>query len=404
MAYLSIVLVVSFPCNIRGTVSAPEQQKLSILLQLYGFTWVLLVFSTAILRSAEIGSTYFITAWNVCALLGCIVALVEGMSSIGGFEAETEVGSEHHAYVEGTQYQAISTEEDADDQQSSHRIEEDHEPTETTPLVSREPLPPCQEQSVMGWWILQLLLVVPLPVILVSHIVVAILGATCQTLTDGNSPALSKSGSNVLFKVGLFTMYFLLRSSIQPCFTLRSPTRIAHIPIQHQHSSGAHPSRVCHLRTLDHIYLGRFPVLTSSTAQNLFRPNRELNYVRDRDRTREDSAHWTQAILGQPYHTGAPIGIRQVCGMLQRPGQTRPADVRMGSRCGDGTLAWRNEHAQRWHRDTMGILPGESYRIAQREDYRSGSKHAVLHPRVHQPTHFRIQRRRGWRQGSPEGL
>lgn len=203
LAYLSTVLVVSFPCNVCCTALAPEQQKLSILLQLYGFTWVLLVFSTAVLRNAEIGSTYFITAWNVCVLLACIVGLVEAMTSAPGFEAETEVGSEHATYAGGARYQAISTEEDAEGPQPSHRIIEDSEPTETTPLVPREhsrtPTPPPGEgQGAIGWWILQLLLVVPFPVILVFHISVILLGATNQTLTDGNSPASSKSTLNVL--------------------------------------------------------------------------------------------------------------------------------------------------------------------------------------------------------------
>ena len=209
LVYLSTVLVLSFPCNVRGTILAPEQQKLSILLQLYGLTWALLVFSTVVLRSAEIGSTYFITAWNVCAFLGCVVGLVEATTSAPGFEAETEVGYESHTYVEGARYQAISTEEDADGQQSSSRVVEDPEPTETTPLVSREhsrpPTPPDEGQGAIGWWILQLLLVVPFPVILVFHISVMLLGAMSQTLTDGNSAASSKSSLNVPSKVGLLT-------------------------------------------------------------------------------------------------------------------------------------------------------------------------------------------------------
>ena len=211
LAYLSTVLVVSLTCNIRGTTFAPEQQKLSILLQLYAFTWVLLVFSTVVLRSADIGSTYFITFWNACALLGCVVGLVEGMTSARGFEVEAEDGSESHTYVGSARYQAISTEEDGDEQHSLSRTVEDPEPTETTPLVSREhlrpPTPPADEgHGAIGWWILQLLLVVPFPVILVFHISVTFLGAANQTLIDGNSPAFSKSPLNIAFDVRLLTM------------------------------------------------------------------------------------------------------------------------------------------------------------------------------------------------------
>lgn len=215
LAYLSTVLVVSIPCNIRGTVFAPEQQKLSILLQLYAFTWVLLVFSTIVLRSAEIGSTYFITFWNACALLGCVVGLVEAMTNAGNFEEEAEFESESRTYVGSPRYQAISTEEDADGQQPSSRPVEDLEPTETTPLVPREHLrpltpPPDEGHGAIGWWILQLLLVVPFPVILVFHISVMFLGAVNQTLIDGNSPALSKSPLDIAFEDCLLTMLLSL--------------------------------------------------------------------------------------------------------------------------------------------------------------------------------------------------
>lgn len=222
LAYLPTVLVVSFPCNVHATVLAPEEQKLSILLQNYGFTWVLLVFSTAVLRSAEIGSTYFITAWNACALLGCVVGLVEATARVHDSEAETEVENESAAYAGGGRYQAISTDEDANGQQSSPRIVEDPEPTETTPLVLREhlhppPPPPSEGQGAIGWWILQLLLVVPLPVILVFHISVIVLGASNQTLTDGNSAASSKFTLSASFKV------VLLITSLSPTFQRTAP-------------------------------------------------------------------------------------------------------------------------------------------------------------------------------------
>ncbi|KAG8220441.1 hypothetical protein J3R82DRAFT_3135 [Butyriboletus roseoflavus] len=103
-----------------------------------------------------------------------------------GFEVESGAGNESHTYVEGARYQAISTEEDANGQQSSPRIVEDPEPAETTPLVPREHLrpptpPPSEGQGAIGWWILQLLL-----------------RAMNQTLTDGNSPALTYGAVSLL--------------------------------------------------------------------------------------------------------------------------------------------------------------------------------------------------------------
>lgn len=272
LAYLSTVLVVSFPCNLRGTVLVPEQQRLSLLLQTYSFTWALLVFSTVVLRSAEIGSTYFITAWNACALLGCIVGLVEAMTSAPGFEAENGAGPENHTWG-GIRYQAISTEEEASGQQSS-RIVEDPEPTETTPLVQREHVhsmaPPDERQGAIGWWILQLLLVIPLPVILVFHISVMVLTAMNQTLTDGNNPVLGKSALNVHPRSS--------RSqpcSIQQCVCHCSPACSAHVAIQHQHPSMVHTPRARHIRTFDCVCMDCIPFLTRSTAQNILCSNRE---------------------------------------------------------------------------------------------------------------------------------
>ncbi|KIJ15630.1 hypothetical protein PAXINDRAFT_176502 [Paxillus involutus ATCC 200175] len=192
LAYLTTVLVLTFPLNKYGIVPAPEQQKLSILSQTYIFTWILLVFSTVLVRKIAIGGTYFITAWNAVVLLGSIVAYVEGMTSARGFEPEHDTEPEGQRYARGIRYEAVRTDEPTNGRQTPGRIVEDPEPTEITPLVRRErPLPPRpagEEQGAIGWWILQLLLVVPLPVILIFHIAIQLLGAMNQTLTDGNDP------------------------------------------------------------------------------------------------------------------------------------------------------------------------------------------------------------------------
>ena len=71
--------------------------------------------------------------------------------------------------------------------------------TETTPLIGQrrlgwssakaEGLGDAEDGSGAPiWWILQLALVVPVPLILVSHIAVVSMGALCQTLADGSSP------------------------------------------------------------------------------------------------------------------------------------------------------------------------------------------------------------------------
>ncbi|KIJ66081.1 hypothetical protein HYDPIDRAFT_110222 [Hydnomerulius pinastri MD-312] len=201
LAYLTSVLVLTFPLNKHGILPVPEQQKLSILLQTYIFTWILLVFSTVVLRQAEIGSTYFVTAWNAVVLLGSIVACVEGMTGARGFEPASVTEPEGQRYVRGMRYEVVPTDDPSNGQQAP-RIVEDAEPTEITPLVRRDrPLPPRpaeEEQGAIGWWILQLLLVVPLPAILVFHIAIMLLGAMNQALTDGNSAVSTYSAISIL--------------------------------------------------------------------------------------------------------------------------------------------------------------------------------------------------------------
>ena len=49
-----------------------------------------------------------------------------------------------------------------------------------------------EEGGTIWWWILQLLIVMPFPMILVSHVGVLMVGAVSQTLTDGSTPIIGK--------------------------------------------------------------------------------------------------------------------------------------------------------------------------------------------------------------------
>ncbi|KAG1719757.1 hypothetical protein EDB19DRAFT_2044953 [Suillus lakei] len=190
LAYLTTVLALTFPLTKNGVVPAPEQQKLSVLLHQYVLTWALLVYTTSVVT---LGGTYFITAWNAVVLLGAVLACVEGMTGARGYENEEEIERQRR-YVRGVHYDAVGTAENGhQDSENGHQrvdIIEDTEPTEITPLIAQhgEPTPSGEEQGAIGWWIAQLLVVVPLPVILVSHIAVILVFAMNQTLTDGTSP------------------------------------------------------------------------------------------------------------------------------------------------------------------------------------------------------------------------
>ncbi|KAG2109315.1 uncharacterized protein F5147DRAFT_798447 [Suillus discolor] len=184
LAYLTTVLALTFPPTKHGVVPAPEQQKLSILLHQYVLTWVPLVYTTS---AVALGGTYFITAWNAVVLLGTILACVEGMAGARGYEDEEEIGRQRRQ-VRGVHYDAVDTAENGDQRVG---IIEETEPTEITPLIAQhgQPTPSGEEQSTIGWWIAQLLVVVPLPVILMSHIAVILLLAMNQTRIDGASPS-----------------------------------------------------------------------------------------------------------------------------------------------------------------------------------------------------------------------
>jgi hypothetical protein len=190
LAYLTTVLALTFPLTKHGVVPAPEQQKLSVLLHQYVLTWALLVYTTSVVT---LGGTYFITAWNAVVLIGAMLACVEGMTGARGYEDEEEIERQRR-YVRGVHYDAVGTAENGhQDSENGHQrvdVVEETEPTEITPLIAQrgQPTPLGEEQGAIGWWIAQLLVVVPLPVILVSHIAVILLLAMNQTLTDGTSP------------------------------------------------------------------------------------------------------------------------------------------------------------------------------------------------------------------------
>ncbi|KAK0456080.1 putative zinc metalloprotease [Armillaria borealis] len=173
LAYLSIVPILQLPIPFQKA-SVSEQQKQTILLQTYFLTWVLLLLATIAISKASIGGLYFITGWNVLVFLACCIGCVEGML---GAEGTTP-------FLVFLRQPTPLTEEEQD-------IEE--APTENTPLIPRTRhdvhAVGQEETGAIGWWILQMLIVVSVPVILVSHIAVIMLSAMSQTLSDGSSAA-----------------------------------------------------------------------------------------------------------------------------------------------------------------------------------------------------------------------
>ncbi|KAF8921991.1 putative zinc metalloprotease [Mucidula mucida] len=171
LAYLSMVLVLNLPIpGVKAQI--PEQQKQTVLVQTYIFTWILLVYATAAASKTGMGGFYLITMWNVVVFLACCIGGAEGM-----------VGAQGTHPVVVILQQPTPAEE---------RTDNFEEVDENTPLIPRTrhdvTILGGEETGAIGWWIIQILVVIPVPLILVSHITTMLVGAMSQTLADGSSP------------------------------------------------------------------------------------------------------------------------------------------------------------------------------------------------------------------------
>ncbi|KAJ7749539.1 hypothetical protein DFH07DRAFT_828727 [Mycena maculata] len=175
LTYLTLVFVVT-P---RAT-HLPERQKHVVFLQTYVLTWLLLLWATTAV-GAGIGGVYFITAWSAAVLLACTIGCIENM-----FGAQ---GSYETHRVRRVHYGALPHRDDREEHAAAaEEAAEEAEATEATPLIqAQSPAARTKEESgAIGWWILQLVLAVSVPVTLVGHIAVLLIGAMAQTLTDGS--------------------------------------------------------------------------------------------------------------------------------------------------------------------------------------------------------------------------
>lgn len=126
----------------------------------------------------ELGSGYLITIWNLVAFGGVVLAVVEGMF----VDAPTVTNQEREA--EGAH---------GEGEEGTHE-HEDHpeDANEQTPLIRRHEHHAHNtkktEEGAIGWWIPQVLVATTLPVVIVTHIGIMLLGALSQTLPDPGSP------------------------------------------------------------------------------------------------------------------------------------------------------------------------------------------------------------------------
>ncbi|KAG6891069.1 hypothetical protein C0995_014158 [Termitomyces sp. Mi166 len=137
----------------------PSTSDLNILLlQLVVLYYLTLLITVLFL---PIGGTYLITVFTACAFIGWLIGAIDEI-----------VNKDNQAH----QNEMSTTDEPGEDSQ----------PTESTPLVQRSSGTTTEDDGHhRAIWFIQLLLVVPVPVILVSHIGVILLGAMPQGIVDG---------------------------------------------------------------------------------------------------------------------------------------------------------------------------------------------------------------------------
>lgn len=201
MLTLPLLLIIFFthiPFNSNGP-GYPNQQRLTMLYQLYIFTWLLLVIGTALLHNLQIGGTYFLSGWYIFTFLGAVAGSTERIlrhrklarSQKSPTPSRTNSLEEHGLQEQPVLHSSSNHVSPARDEDTDPVRKP--KPHERTPLITRKP--PSEHQQEIGstgWWILQALLLIVVPVILISHILILYLAALSQTLSDGSSPIVGK--------------------------------------------------------------------------------------------------------------------------------------------------------------------------------------------------------------------
>ena len=201
LAYLALIVPLQLLQLTLPT--APSAQKLVLLLQHYLLTWVLLVAATVQVHEHALGGVYWVTAWNLAAWLALGAALSEGavrawksgpeegrkaaldLSVEGDFDV---TGGSGRRLVRGVRYDAPGGE----DGEGENGGEVETEPTEITPLMHQQRGSPeiaseAAKYDEYGWWILQMVLAVPVVVTLLFQLQNLLLQALMNTLADGSS-------------------------------------------------------------------------------------------------------------------------------------------------------------------------------------------------------------------------
>jgi hypothetical protein len=188
-------------------------QRTIILLELYIFFWIILLLGTILMQTRHLSGLYFLTFFNASSLAALLLAygeimMLEPKSRLAGqiyegedeniettLEADTDTRRGTYGSVNGEQIVRASV-----DDAVNHTVQEDIDAsTEQTPLIRiRRKIVGLkserfEEKQVDGFWLGELLLILPFPLILVTQLALMLLAALSQTLSDGQPPSPGES-------------------------------------------------------------------------------------------------------------------------------------------------------------------------------------------------------------------
>lgn len=150
----------------------PSKQLFAILIELYGFTWFLLVGTTILTQKINVVGLYWIAFWNASLL----VAVVHGIS-------ESLWGKGNAGWL------IPGWKESENDQGAQTGEQQETEPSEVTPLLQQHAPPTSslmpEEKDKNPWWIFQFIFSSTLPVLNLATIYAIWIGAMPQTIPDG---------------------------------------------------------------------------------------------------------------------------------------------------------------------------------------------------------------------------
>lgn len=243
LAYVALSLPLALPKHAHA-------QKQTVLLQTLILAYILLLLGTIFLP--HIGGTYPLSAWAGCTFLAWAVGAVEGLFATQSREDEHDEVEVERRLVSGIRYDAV---EGAEGEVEGEEVQT--EPTEITPLIQqRRPQngaahkDETTEGGAIGWWIAQMLLVVPIPVILVAHVGVMFIGSMAQTLGDGGGVVVRK----------FFLPSFLLETnqsrSVRPTGSPYAPSPSSSHSVHSQGSQRRSIPPCTHIRSDGRVHVG----------------------------------------------------------------------------------------------------------------------------------------------------